>query len=229
MATNRQIAANRRNAQRSTGPKTEEGKARSSGNALTHGLTAQRNLLDDEDAERFEALCEHLRSELKPVGVLEELCVDRLAQTLWRLRRVPVYEAAILKWTKPEDRGVNRLLLPIGEELPLNSRNALLEVALPTDAFAKLDRHEAHLARQAQGISEQLATLQKERLAASAAEAALNAPNLGQVTAVLIAPPATPLIGKVIEGRALPGPQVDKPETVAPMPKSDSSEDGQNH
>jgi hypothetical protein len=40
----------------------------------------------------------------------------------------------------------------------------------------------------------------------------LNAPNLGQVTTALIAPPATPQIGKVIEGHALPEPQVEKPE-----------------
>jgi hypothetical protein len=229
MATDRQIAANRRNAQRSTGPQTEEGKVKSSRNALKHGLTAERNLLDDEDPEHYEDFCEQMRSELKPVGLREELCVGRLAQLEWRLMRVPGYESAVLKWTKPEDRGINRLLVPIGEELPLNSRKALIEVALPADAFAKLDRHERHLARQVQGISEQLATLQKERLAASAAEAALNAPNVGQVTAVLIAAPATQLIGKVIEGHALPEPQVEKPEPIAPVSKSDSSEDGQNH
>ena len=54
-------------------------------------------------------------------------------------------------------------------------------------------------ARQAREILEQLATLQRERLAAAAAEAALDAKNLGQVTTALIAPPATPLIGEVIE------------------------------
>src|SRR5262249_42653240 len=103
MATDRQLEANRRNAKRSTGPKTEKGKAMSSRNALKHGLTAKRTLLADEDAEDFEASREQLRSELKPVGIREEMCVDRLAQTQWRLMRVPAYEAAILEWKKRGD------------------------------------------------------------------------------------------------------------------------------
>jgi hypothetical protein len=204
MATNRQLEANRRNAKRSTGPKTEKGKAMSRRNALKHGLTAERMLLDDENAEHFEALCEQLRLELKPVGVREEMCVDRLAQTQWRLMRVPGYEVEILKWIKyADDRPV------LSHEF---KRSALISFVLSADAFGKLARHEAHLARQAQDILEELVTLKGERLAAAAAEVALNAPNLGQVT---IVPPATPLIGKVIEARAVPEPQVEKPEPVA--------------
>src|SRR5690349_21003780 len=87
VASDRQIQANRRNAQRSKGPQTKEGKAKSSRNALKHGLTAERMLLDEENAEDFEALCGQLRSELKPVGMREEMCVDRLAETQWRLMR----------------------------------------------------------------------------------------------------------------------------------------------
>jgi hypothetical protein len=180
-------------------------------------------LLDNENAEHFEGFREHLRSELKPVGIREELCVARLAQVEWRLMRVPGYESAVLKRTKEEDRGNSRLLLLQEEKLPLDLRRALIEVVLHTDAFAKLDRHEAHLARQAQVILEQLATLQRERLAAAPAEAPLDAPHLGQVATALIAPPAAPLLGKVIEGHALPEPQVENPEPVAPESKSDLS------
>jgi hypothetical protein len=52
LATERQIAANRLNAQRSTGPRTEAGKANSRRNALKHGLTAEKMLLEYEDATR---------------------------------------------------------------------------------------------------------------------------------------------------------------------------------
>ena len=215
MASDRQIQANRRNAKRSKGPQTKEGKAKSSRNALKHGLTAERMLLDDENAEDFEALCEQLRSELKPVGVREEMCVDRLAETQWRLMRVPGYEVAILKWIKyADDRPV------LDYEF---KRSALLDFVLRSDAFAKLGRHEAHLARQAREILEQLAALQRERLAAAAAEAAPNAPNVEQVLGALIAAPAAQLFGKLIEGCALPDPQVEKPEPVAPKSKSDLS------
>ena len=116
---------------------------------MKHGLTAERTLLDDEKAEQFEAFCEHLRSGLKPVGISEEMCVARLAQVQWRLMRVPAYESAVLKWTKEEDRGSSRFLQLQEEKLPLDLRRALIEIVLHTDAFAKLDRHEAHLARQA--------------------------------------------------------------------------------
>jgi hypothetical protein len=178
-------------------------------------------LLDDEDAQHFEAFCEQLRSELRPVGILEEMCVDQLARTQWRLMRVPGYEAAILEWKKRED-GMGMLF---GGEMLANSRpcdlrNALLAVVLNTDAFAKLARHEAHLARQFQEILEQLDNLQTDRLAA---QAALNAANGGQLTSAHIAAPATPLISKVIEARALAEPQVQEPEPVAP--KHDLSTD----
>jgi hypothetical protein len=227
MASDRQITANRRNAKRSTGPKTDKGKAKSSGNALKHGLTGQRMLLDGEDAELFETFCEQLQSELKPVGIREQMCVDQLAQTRWRLMRCPGYEAAILEWKK---RGGNHAGMIVGEEMlagsrPCDLRNALLAVVLPTDALAKLARHEAHLARQVQEVLEQLDDLQKERLAAAAAaEAALSALNLGLVTTALIAPPAAPFLGKLIEREALVEPQAEKAEPPAPKSASDLPE-----
>jgi len=83
MTTPKQVAANRRNARMSTGPKTASGKAQSRRNALVHGLTA-RVLLDDEDPEGFEALRQSLWELKKPVGPLEEQILGNIAQTLWR-------------------------------------------------------------------------------------------------------------------------------------------------
>jgi len=97
MASEKQIEANRANAQKSTGPRTSDGKARSAQNALKHGLTAATPVLPDEDAAAFEALRQRLFEQYQPrVAVGAEL-VEDLADNLWRLRRVPGIDADILQ------------------------------------------------------------------------------------------------------------------------------------
>ena len=96
MATQRQIEANRRNARSSTGPKTETGKAASSANALSHGLTAADNVvLPEEDPDDFERLREGVIAELAPTGALQEVLAHRVAVLLWRLDRVARLEAEL--------------------------------------------------------------------------------------------------------------------------------------
>ena len=68
MTSEKQIAANRRNAMKSTGPKTREGKAASTSNSLKHGLSAQRIVVSGEDPDEFERLIRQLEHELEPVG-----------------------------------------------------------------------------------------------------------------------------------------------------------------
>ena len=87
MATEAQIAANRLNAQRSTGPRTGEGKARVSRNAVKHGLLAQEAVIRGEDPEDFEAHREAVLGELSPVGAIESMLAERVVGLLWRLRR----------------------------------------------------------------------------------------------------------------------------------------------
>jgi hypothetical protein len=86
-----QLEANRLNAQHSTGPKTPEGKAASSLNAFKHGLRSGEVVIRgsclQEDNDEFEALHERLWDDLQPVGALEEILVDQIATTHWRLRR----------------------------------------------------------------------------------------------------------------------------------------------
>ncbi len=79
MATLKQITANRANAKRSTGPKTEEGKAASSQNALRHGILAQTICLEAEDKPRFEALVATFTAEFKPRNQAESELVEGLA------------------------------------------------------------------------------------------------------------------------------------------------------
>ncbi|WP_141701773.1 hypothetical protein [Methyloceanibacter marginalis] len=67
MASSKQIAANKANAKKSTGPKTEAGKSCSSMNALTHGLTAKTVLILGESGDSFEALRAALRRSISPL------------------------------------------------------------------------------------------------------------------------------------------------------------------
>ena len=79
---------------KSTGPRTPEGKAISSQNALKHGLNARDVVLkDDEEREEFAKLLTDLAAELNPDGVLETLLFNRLLRASWDLRRVERMEA----------------------------------------------------------------------------------------------------------------------------------------
>jgi len=97
MTSQKQLEANRANAKRSTGPRTSDGKARSRMNAVKHGLTAKYIVIGDEDPDEFEALRADLEADFQPSTRLEHELIDRLAGLLWRLRRVPGVEAALVK------------------------------------------------------------------------------------------------------------------------------------
>ncbi|WP_435017573.1 hypothetical protein TA3x_005188 [Tundrisphaera sp. TA3] len=91
-----QIEANRRNSLRSTGPKTEEGKASSRANALKHGMTGAGVVLLAEDTARVERLAESFRAELKPDGDVGDVLVRRMAVHAVRMDRAVVQETAAL-------------------------------------------------------------------------------------------------------------------------------------
>jgi len=87
MATEAQVAANRRNAEKSTGPRTAEGKAVVSQNAVKHGLLACRDVIRGEEQEEFELYREEMFWELNPVGTMESRLAERIVSLAWRLRR----------------------------------------------------------------------------------------------------------------------------------------------
>src|ERR1039458_4469977 len=91
--TEAQTNANRRNAAKSTGPRTTEGKAASSRNALKHGLCADQHPLPGEDPEGFRLLLDDLFGRFRPVGDGEETLVLRIAADQWRLDRALPMEA----------------------------------------------------------------------------------------------------------------------------------------
>ena len=96
MASAAQSEANRRNAQKSTGPRTEEGKAASSRNAIRHGLASAQLILFDERREDFEHFYDDLRTAHAPSDAAEDGLVERIAMASWRLRRVWRAEAAAI-------------------------------------------------------------------------------------------------------------------------------------
>ena len=87
MATAAQINANIQNAQHSTGPVTEEGKAQSSQNALKHGLSSGTTLIAGENPEEYRAMRRNLREEYRPQGNTENILVQQMAISLWLARR----------------------------------------------------------------------------------------------------------------------------------------------
>ncbi len=98
MTTPQQVEANRRNARKSRGPKTPEGRAVSSRNAIKHGLLSKQVLLPGENAHELEELGRQLKEDLKPIGALETRLVEDIAADFWRLWRIRRMEAGIFAW-----------------------------------------------------------------------------------------------------------------------------------
>jgi hypothetical protein len=88
MATELQILANRRNAQKSTGPRTPEGKAAVSQNAVKHGLLTRHDVISSESQADFNLYRQQMLAELAPVSPMESMLAERIVTLSWRLKRV---------------------------------------------------------------------------------------------------------------------------------------------
>jgi hypothetical protein len=100
VATEKQILANRKNAEKSCGPKTTEGKDVSKMNALRHGLLSAHLFIPtgaENECEEFADFAANFVEEMQPVGLLETLLADRLFGTFWRLRRLSIAEAGSIQ------------------------------------------------------------------------------------------------------------------------------------
>jgi hypothetical protein len=97
MTSYRQIEANRRNALRSTGPKTESGKQISRCNALRHGLTAETIICALEDADDYKAFEAAITADYDAQSAVERELVLQLASILWRLRRATAMETGLFE------------------------------------------------------------------------------------------------------------------------------------
>jgi hypothetical protein len=119
MTSLRQIESNRRNALKSTGPRTESGKQRSSQNAVRHGLTAETVIKLVEDPDDYQAFELAVTADYDAETAVERELVLRLASLLWRLRRATSIETGLFQiqeeimrerrrssQTQPKDRAV---------------------------------------------------------------------------------------------------------------------------
>jgi hypothetical protein len=88
MATESQILANRRNALKSTGPRTPQGKAAVSQNAVKHGLLARQDVISSESQAEFDLYRQQLLDELAPASPMESVLAERIVTLSWRLKRV---------------------------------------------------------------------------------------------------------------------------------------------
>jgi hypothetical protein len=96
MATQKQLDANRRNAQKSTGPRTEKGKLQSRMNSLQHGLGAVHILLPHEDPAEFHEVRAGLIETYAPANTQELLLVDAIATAWLRTQRVARFEVSMM-------------------------------------------------------------------------------------------------------------------------------------
>jgi hypothetical protein len=97
LASRRQIIANRRNAQRSTGPRTIAGKLRSRRNALWHGLTGETVITVFENAKDYEAFEQAVVKQYQPRTAIHRQLVLRLCSLLWRLQRATAIETGLFR------------------------------------------------------------------------------------------------------------------------------------
>jgi hypothetical protein len=150
MTTGKQIEANRRNAQKSTGPKTREGKRIVAQNAVTHGMAGLHPVILPGDEQLYQDFAEPLRAQYHPVTPMEEMLVKRLVDCAWRLQRAPVIESGILRAHLPADGDAHTAL---GRTY---QRNA--------GTLSRLSRHERALERSLHDAIRQLQIEQYARL-----------------------------------------------------------------
>jgi hypothetical protein len=145
MATERQLEANRANSVRSTGPKSLLGKARSSMNACKHGLTAKTVVIGDEDPAQFDCLRKALEEEFEPHSLMERELVERLTGIIWRIRRIPMFEAALIEARCDQVRSGVFVEAHKWLEGAAITGVALIQDSRHQDSLGKLSRHEAAL------------------------------------------------------------------------------------
>jgi len=148
-------AINRANSQHSTGPRTDPGKQRSSLNALRHGLTAASPVLPSEDPAAYDSHRRQFFDEYQPANATESQLVQELADTSWRLNRIPLLEARLISG---EDSlailDAHRLLSNLGIQSHRLSRQFQKTLATLRDLQADRRLHERRQLKDAAALLE---------------------------------------------------------------------------
>ncbi len=178
------LAANRANARRSTGPRTPEGRARSSANSFKHGLTARKVHLAAADKDDYEAHTAALLAELRPSGVIELSIAQIISDAYWRLSRVRSIEEIMHTLAPPDPIPAPEPFDPRApyRPEPIDPRTIAVESPYPPtpppdpdlldaarawlqkpNAFANIALYEGRLQRQIKLQTEELLRLRRER------------------------------------------------------------------
>ena len=152
MTSIKQIHANQRNALKSTGPRTDEGKGASKMNALKHGLMAREVVMPGESSEDFGNLRGMLHQEFEPVGFYEQLRVDELAGLFFRLFRVYRIEGEILVHARNEVR------LQLANSRRMAARTRTLESRPSKDIDSGVSEESERFSEQGRELEEELET-----------------------------------------------------------------------
>jgi hypothetical protein len=148
MATAAQIIACAANAQHSTGPRSPEGKAVSSRNALKLGLYSRSDILPGEDPAEFDQLLHDFEAEYRPVGPVQTAAVHDLVRAIWLVRRYDRIEAQFINLRHAD-------LTPEEQEFPLGAIYA--KDTEGPNVLQKIERRRAAALRQAAGAREEIA------------------------------------------------------------------------
>ncbi len=192
-----QLEANRRNAQQSTGPRTEAGKKTSSLNALRHGLTSRIVVLPTEDLTAYNRFSEEFLADLAPETFSERQCAQTIIDTQWRLNRVRTIEDGML--------GLGHF----GPETQIDPGHPEIHAALTaaavyrghSQAFVNLSMHEQRLYRILREATKTLEDMKAKRIAArqAALDAARALHNLNKMQGVTWDPSAAGFVFKTEE------------------------------
>ncbi len=161
---------NRINSEKSTGPKTDEGKRRSSLNALRHGFTSHVVVMPWEDLEAFKAFEARCHKMYAPIGDLEKEATQSLSEFRWRMRRVGALESSL--FTLGHERHAEAINLGDGENMqPIQSGlAAAVTFKVDADTLLKLSVYEQRLSKQFHAAEARLFKIQSDRRDRMAAE-----------------------------------------------------------
>jgi hypothetical protein len=136
MASKAQILANRLNAQKSTGPRTTQGKAAASQNSVKHGLLAERDVITSENPADFDLYRQQILDELSPVSPMESMLAERIVTLSWRLKRAGRFQNQAIDTlnadhtSDPLKKLTRSLFRSIASEPSSNANNSNGELAL---------------------------------------------------------------------------------------------------
>lgn len=141
--------SNRRNAKLSTGPRTQNGLAKSSKNAMKHGLASQDTVLAHESIAAFRELYESMTESLSPFDQFEKVLVERIVNCTWRLKRIMRIEASMFDWAAEESANADFMraleFAGISRENDLRATFNIMERGHGT--ISNLTKYEAHCER----------------------------------------------------------------------------------